>query len=76
VALQGKLPLYDFYLAVLHQSHNTATSDQLVSLNEYYGIMIDRLAALIMGPGVNGVAAIHPSENVEASRTRSWFSDS
>jgi hypothetical protein len=31
VSLQGKLALYDFYLAILHQSHNTATSDLLVS---------------------------------------------
>jgi hypothetical protein len=32
VALQGKLPLYDFYLAILHRSHNVATSDQLVGV--------------------------------------------
>jgi hypothetical protein len=31
VSLQGKLALYDYYLAVLHKSHNTATSDKLVT---------------------------------------------
>jgi hypothetical protein len=30
ISLQGKVSLYDFYNAVLHRSHNTATSDTLV----------------------------------------------
>jgi hypothetical protein len=30
MALQGKIALYDFYLAILHRSHNTSTSNKLV----------------------------------------------
>jgi hypothetical protein len=30
ISLQGKVSLYDFYNAILHRSHNAATSDQLV----------------------------------------------
>jgi hypothetical protein len=72
VSLQGKIPLYDFYLSVLHKSHNTATSDKLVSTSSGFTLHSKPSSlAFALEPTLNCVPAIHPAEDDETSGPRS-----
>jgi hypothetical protein len=62
VSLQGKIPLYDFYLSILHKSHNTATSDKLVSTASGFTSCFKlSFTAFPVEPALDCVSPVYPA---------------